>query len=264
MLFDGSTTLSLPFLFLTGQAQVHHRRQTQGDGQEGDPDAIHGDLVIPISNETVVLKQLYYIKPGEIFQRELESSCNEQVEVFFNIMPGGTLRNIIGKHQAEGHQAEGVQALGDAWVENVWWEDGTQVRVIGGGARNATDKIFQDNSLGGKFNITGFYAENSEYRNTCGNCHNQAKCNTTIQNVIALNGSRMTIINPNFGDEFRLKNSQVENVTYICDKEIGNTAQSVPYWIGSGTDLKYCLYNETRDAITGFNGTANTVYWPLA
>jgi hypothetical protein len=42
----------------------------------------------------------------------------------------------------------------------VWWEDvcedaltskglNTQLRVIGGGARSATDKIFQDNSLGG-------------------------------------------------------------------------------------------------------------------
>ena len=40
----------------------------------------------------------------------------------------------------------------------VWWEDvcedaltskglNTQLRVIGGGARNATDKIFQDNSV---------------------------------------------------------------------------------------------------------------------
>lgn len=103
----------------------------------------------------------------------------------FNLLPGSTLRNVvIGKHQAEG-----VHALGDAWVENVWWEDvcedaltskglNTQLRVIGGGARNATDKvetqafcfysrhptklstqIFQDNSLGGKFNITGFYAD---------------------------------------------------------------------------------------------------------
>lgn len=66
----------------------------------------------------------------------------------FNLLPGATLRNVvIGKHQAEG-----VHALGDAWVENVWWEDvcedaltskglNTQLRVIGGGARNATDKV---------------------------------------------------------------------------------------------------------------------------
>lgn len=72
----------------------------------------------------------------------------------------------------------------------------------------------------------------------------------------------MGIINPNFGDEFRLKNSQIQNVTAICDKEIGNNVETVPYWIGTGTDQKYCLYNETRDHLTGFNGTANTVYFP--
>lgn len=69
-------------------------------------------------------------------------------DTVFNLLPGSTLRNVvIGKHQAEG-----VHALGGAWVENVWWEDvcedaltskglNTQLRVIGGGARNATDKV---------------------------------------------------------------------------------------------------------------------------
>jgi hypothetical protein len=88
----------------------------------------------------------------------------------------------------------------------VWWEDvcedaltskglNTQLRVIGGGARNATDKIFQDNSLGGKFNITGFYAETfGTFYQSCGNCLNQAKRNVTIQNVVAINGTRMGIV----------------------------------------------------------------------
>lgn len=112
-----------------------------------------------------------------------EGSCNEQAEVslffstsippfedasliyiyaikgtdadtVFNLLPGSTLRNVvIGKHQSEG-----VHALGDAWVENVWWEDvcedaltskglNTQLRVIGGGARNATDKVNYEHSI---------------------------------------------------------------------------------------------------------------------
>lgn len=88
----------------------------------------------------------------------------------------------------------------------------TQLRVIGGGARGATDKvslpsktwlmfrpntrqIFQDNSLGGKYNITGFYAEDfGTFYQSCGNCLNQAKRNATIQNVIAVNGRRMGIV----------------------------------------------------------------------
>jgi hypothetical protein len=88
----------------------------------------------------------------------------------------------------------------------VWWEDvcedaltskglNTQLRVIGGGARSATDKIFQDNSLGGKVNITGFFAETfGTFYQSCGNCLNQAKRNVTIQNAIAINGTRMGIV----------------------------------------------------------------------
>lgn len=222
-----------------------------------------------------------YIYPGQTFDGQMkryervEGSCNEQAEgtdadAVFNLMPGATIRNvIIGKHQSEG-----IHALGDAWVENVWWEDvcedaltskglNTQLRVIGGGARNAQDKIFQDNSLGGKFNITGFYAETfGTFYQSCGNCLNQAKRNVTIQNVIAVNGTRMGIINPNYGDEYRIRNSQVQDVKLMVDKEIGNNVQTVPYTIGTGPDEKYALYNLTRDAVTEFNGTAEDVYTP--
>ena len=91
---------------------------------------------------------------------------------------------------------------------------------------------------------------------------NQAKRNVTIQNVIAVNGTRMGIINPNFGDEYRIKNSQVQDVKFMVDKEIGNNVQTVPYTVGTGPDEKYALYNLTRDAITGFNGAATNVYEP--
>ena len=47
----------------------------------------------------------------------------------------------------------------------------------------------------GKFNITGFYAETfGTFYQSCGNCLNQAKRNVTIQNVIAINGTRMGIV----------------------------------------------------------------------
>jgi pectate lyase len=60
---------------------------------------------------------------------------------------------------------------------------------------NATDKIFQDNSLGGKYNITGFYANGfGTFYQSCGNCLNQAKRNATIQNVVAIDGIRMGIV----------------------------------------------------------------------
>ncbi|KAM0074499.1 hypothetical protein ACKRZS_013824 [Fusarium odoratissimum] len=72
----------------------------------------------------------------------------------------------------------------------------------------------------------------------------------------------MGIINPNYGDEFRLKNAQIDNVTSIVDKEIGNNVQTVPYYIGNGPDEKYALYNETRDNITKFKGKVTNAYEP--
>ncbi|EQB50608.1 hypothetical protein CGLO_09934 [Colletotrichum gloeosporioides Cg-14] len=249
------------------QAGVIDRRQT-GDGPGGSADSTQGDLgerppprfpfpvtKFPVAKETVVLEQTMYILPGQVFDGE-----GTDADAVFNLLPGSTIRNvIIGKHQAEG-----IHALGDAWVENVWWEDvcedaltskglNTQLRVIGGGARNATDK----------YNITGFYAEGfGTFYQSCGNCLNQAKRNATIQNVVAVNGIRMGIINPNYGDEFRLKNAQLQDLEVIVDKEIANNVQTVPYTIGNGPDLKYALYNETRDAITEYDGEVLNAYEP--
>ncbi|KAF4814014.1 Pectate lyase E [Colletotrichum tropicale] len=267
------------------RAGVIDRRQT-GDGPGGSADSTQGDLgerppprfpfpvtKFPVAKETVVLEQTMYILPGQVFDGE-----GTDADAVFNLLPGSTIRNvIIGKHQAEG-----IHALGDAWVENVWWEDvcedaltskglNTQLRVIGGGARNATDKVEilfglsskANNSLGGKYNITGFYAENfGTFYQSCGNCLNQAKRNATIQNVVAVNGIRMGIINPNYGDEFRLKNAQLQDLEVIVDKEIANNVQTVPYTIGNGPDLKYALYNETRDAITDYDGEVLNAYEP--
>ncbi|KAF2852903.1 polysaccharide lyase family 3 protein [Plenodomus tracheiphilus IPT5] len=294
-----SSSVVLPLLpALAASAAV---RRQNGDGPQGGTDSTQGDLgarppprfpfpvtEFPIAKETVVFNETRYIQPGEVFDGQMkryereEGSCDEQAEgtdadAVFNLLPGSTIRNvIIGKHQAEG-----IHALGDAWVENVWWEDvcedaltskglNTQLRVIGGGARSATDKIFQDNSvsqpnelLGGKFNITGFFAETfGTFYQSCGNCLNQAKRNVTIQNVIAINGTRMGIINPNYGDEYRIKNSQVADVDRYVDKEIGNNVQTVPYTVGTGPDEKYALYNLTRDSITDFEGEVLNQYTP--
>lgn len=173
-----------------GDASQGGADSTQGDlGGRPPPKFAYPVIDFPNPDETVVFESAYYVQPGEIFDggmkryERAEGSCNEQAEVtllpqqaarsfelifcaiqgtdadtVFNLLPGSTLRNVvIGKNQAEG-----VHALGDAWVENVWWEDvcedaltskglNTQLRVIGGGARNATDKVeiqlspFRDN-----------------------------------------------------------------------------------------------------------------------
>jgi hypothetical protein len=118
-------------------------------------------------------------------------------------------------------------------------------------------------SSSGKFNITGFYAETfGTFYQSCGNCLNQSKRNVTIQNVVAINCTRMGIINPNYGDEYRIKDSQVADVDRYVDKEIGNNVQTVPYTVGTGPDEKYALYNLTRDRITEFEGEVLNQYTP--
>ncbi|RMY36138.1 hypothetical protein D0866_04133 [Hortaea werneckii] len=274
--YEMKLTTIAAFPLLEGLATSAVIRRQTGDGPQGSADATQGDLsarppprfpfpvtTFPIAKETIVLNETMYIQPGEVFDGQMrryervEGSCNEQAEgtdadAVFNLLAGATLRNVI----------------------IVWWEDvcedaltskglNTQLRVIGGGARNATDKIFQDNSLGGKYNITGFFAENfGSFYQSCGNCLNQAKRNAAIQNVIAINGTRMGIINPNYGDEYRIKDSQIRDVEFIVDKEIGNNQQSVPYTVGTGPDEQYALYNLTRDRITEYDGEASNVYMP--
>ncbi|OLN91672.1 Pectate lyase H [Colletotrichum chlorophyti] len=256
----------------------------------------------PIANETVVLKETMYILPGQVFDggmkryERVEGSCNEQAEgtdadAVFNLMPGSTIRNVI----IGIHQAEGIHALGDAWIENVWFEDvcedaitskgrkyiwecgsgaphpifgyssrlvNTQLRVLGGGARRASDKIFQDNALAGTLTITGFYAEDfGNFYRSCGNCVLQARRTVNVTNVVAVNGTRMGFINANYDDTYYLSYAQLDT-DRIVDKGIGNNQQIVPYLVGTGPDDRYALFNETRDSITKYEGTVENAYEP--
>lgn len=83
-------------------------------------------------------------------------ACKGQTEgdeggAVFVLENGATLKNvIIGKDQAEG-----IHCRGACRLENVWWDDvcedaatfkGSGPRyVVGGGAKEASDKIFQHN-----------------------------------------------------------------------------------------------------------------------
>ena len=71
---------------------------------------------------------------------------------------------------------------------------------------NATDKIFQGNSLGGKYNTTGFYAHTfGTFYQSCGNCLNQAERNAKIEKAIALLSKGLGIIFPNCVFHLRMR-----------------------------------------------------------
>ncbi|TMW67962.1 hypothetical protein Poli38472_007634 [Pythium oligandrum] len=132
----------------------------------------------PTSQGTVELTAPQVVKAGTTFGGGMKTyerkgfTCTGQAEggksdAVFLVEPGATLKNvIIGKNQIEGVHCEEH----DCTIENVWWDDvcedalsikngkATSVsKIIGGGARNAEDKVIQHNGPG-KVTVDGFFA----------------------------------------------------------------------------------------------------------
>ncbi|WP_033368065.1 pectate lyase, partial [Dactylosporangium aurantiacum] len=87
----------------------------------------------------------------------------ESQDPVFELANGATIKNVIIGAPA----GDGIHCLGTCTIQNVWWEDvgedaatflgtsGGTSYVIGGGARSASDKVFQHNG-NGTVNISGF------------------------------------------------------------------------------------------------------------
>lgn len=91
---------------------------------------------------------------------------SESQDPMFELAAGATLRNVIIGAPA----GDGVHCEGNCTLINVWWEDvgedaatfrgGTTYTVDGGGARSASDKVFQHNGSGTVY-IKNFRVENA-------------------------------------------------------------------------------------------------------
>jgi len=95
------------------------------------------------------------------------STCRKQAEggtkdAVFALEDGATLSNVV----IGPNQGEGIHCLGSCTLNNVWWldvcEDAATFKqksgnsyVNGGGARGASDKVFQHNG-GGTVHIKNF------------------------------------------------------------------------------------------------------------
>ena len=182
----------------------------------------------------------------------------------FKIQNGGTLRNII----IDVNGADGVHCLGSCNVENVYFlkvgEDAITIRrvdqfpnpvvnIIGGGAREAQDKVVQ-HSAGGTVNIRNYQAENfAKLYRSCGTCsYIQRKVN--LENVRVANPKTIVFINTQYkrkpGHEFpaeadiaTFKNITVYNgdEQRVCVKGEGDFSGD-PKAIGFGSDGKNCVY----------------------
>jgi len=127
---------------------------------------------IPPAKGTVIVNEPIVVKAGQTFDGggKLyqagpalgDGGQSETQKPVFILEPGATLQNV----QVAG--ADGVHTKGDATLKDVWWKDVGEdamtmkgpgnVKVIGGGAYNASDKIFQINNPG-SLSIEGFTAD---------------------------------------------------------------------------------------------------------
>jgi hypothetical protein len=166
---------------------------------------------------------------------------------------GTVLKNVI--IGAPG--ADGIHCEGSCTLQNVWWEDvgedaatfrgpnGSTYNVTGGGARKASDKIFQHNG-GGTLNISNFAAQDFKtlYR-SCGDCSTSYTRKVNLNTVeVTVPGSRIVGINVNRNDVATLRNITIVGDTsrkiIPCQKYNNNTA------VGTGPDSTNCLYTSSN------------------
>ncbi len=185
----------------------------------------------------------------------------EGQDPIFKLADGATLSNVIIGAPA----ADGVHCSGSCTLKNVWWLDvgedaatfkggsGATYTVDGGGARKASDKVFQHNG-GGTLTIKNFQVSDfGKLYRSCGNCSSQSKRTVVVQNVAVTAPAKSLVgINTNYGDTATLSGITITGDSSkkisICDRFTGNSSGKEPPKTGSGPDGTFCKY--TASAIT--------------
>jgi hypothetical protein len=173
----------------------------------------------------------------------------ESQDPVFELAPGATIQNVILGAPA----GDGIHCEGNCTIRNVWWEDvgedaatfrgGSNYYVIGGGARRASDKVFQHNGSG-TLHISGFYAENvGKLYRACGNCSTSYQRHVVLDNVAVRSTGAIAGINTNWGDTARFTRITVYGSTTVCEKYRGVSSGSEPVKIGEGADGVNCFYS---------------------
>ncbi|QCB93794.1 pectate lyase [Cellulomonas shaoxiangyii] len=172
---------------------------------------------------------------------------DESQPPMFLLEDGAVLKNVIIGTGA----GDGVHCTGTCTLQNVWWEDvgedaatfkGTSasqtMTVDGGGARGASDKVFQHNGPG-TFVIRNFQVSDfGKLYRSCGNCSKQYARTVRVENVqVTAPGKSLVGINSNLGDRATLSGVTIRNDSsrkiVICEEYRGVTSGE-PSKIGSG------------------------------
>ncbi|KAG8745512.1 hypothetical protein FRC10_007859 [Ceratobasidium sp. 414] len=196
------------------------------------------------------------------------------------------LRNVV----IGANQAEGIHCLGPCNLYNVWFEDvcedaitikqtSGQSNIIGGGAKNAEDKVVQHNG-GGTVKIDLYCVQTfGKLYRSCGNCSTwvgvityilhrltlilstvnikkkkskvlaffadgQYKRAALISQIIGSSGSVLAGINSNYGDtaQFDTSSLSLSSVSSICDTYEGNSSGAEPTKLTSDVSNAYCKF----------------------
>ncbi len=180
-----------------------------------------------------------------------DGSQDESQDPMFELADGATLQNVIIGSPA----GDGVHCLGRCTIQNVWWEDvgedaatfqGTNgdSYVYGGGARSASDKVFQHNGSG-TVHISGFYGQDiGKLYRACGNCSSSYQRHVQVDNVLLDNAGYVVGINSNWGDTATLTQINLRDGedTHICAKYEGVAKGSEPDYLGDGVNDANCRF----------------------
>ena len=193
-------------------------------------------------------------------------SQEEGQDPLFVLADGAVLKNVIIGSPA----ADGIHCKGSCTIQNVWWENvgedaatfkggsGASYTVTGGGAKGASDKVFQHNG-GGTLTISNFAVSDfGKLYRSCGNCSTQYKRSVVLKNVsVTAPGSSLVGINSNFGDTATLSgvtiNGDSSKKIAVCVTYKGNKTGAEPTKLatykgstgGDGTNCKFTSSNIT-------------------
>ncbi|MEU6910423.1 pectate lyase [Streptomyces coeruleorubidus] len=184
-------------------------------------------------------------------------SQDEGQAPLFELADGATLKNVIIGTPA----ADGVHCKGSCTLQNVWWTDvgedaasfkgkssSAVYKVIGGGAKNADDKVLQFNGAG-TLNVSGFQVQNAgKLVRSCGNCKTQYK-RTVVLNDIDVTAPMNSIVgvNANYGDtatlsKIRIHGDSKKKIKTCVRFEGNNTGKEPKELTPPGPDGKTCKF----------------------
>ncbi|MFF8842312.1 pectate lyase [Streptomyces sp. NPDC015127] len=180
----------------------------------------------------------------------------EGQDPMFKLKDGAVLKNVVLGSPA----ADGIHCMGSCTLQNVWWEDvgedaatfkGTSssavYTVYGGGARKASDKVFQFNGAG-KLVVTKFQVSDfGKLVRSCGNCSKQYKRTIILNDAdITAPGKAIVGINTNYGDTAALRNIRIHGDSSrkiaTCERYTGNNTGDEPVKTGTGPDGTHCRF----------------------